>query len=547
MINSLIIFTPITELVISVYVLGWGLLLSNCFYKNEEIKNNLSEISIYGFCLILPLTQFINFFYPISTSIFFITFFFSALIIFRFKNSIKINFFKWIAKLAVFFVLLMPLKYVIKGNEDLYYHLPKVELINQFKIILGIAHFDSSLSFTNGWAHISSAINFFNGSEKNLYITTFVFFVLSLVTFYNYLVKEKTKKLKMIILIILSFLIIKFYRIQEFGNDYQAIILLLFSQVLIFKFYLQKENTKYLINKIIFYAFFAFMFRIYAIFIIPTLLVLLKNKTNIINLIDKKLIIFFFTTFSLTLITSYLNSGCLFMPLKQTCLNKNSTSWTYINKIENLNTRLKSFNTSYFSYKKEVPKPVTEQEWVKKYTWFKYHVTSERFVLPIIKSSLIILVLFFLIVFVINRKNVTMRSLNKPDFFFISLVLSSFLFWLLNTPLLRAGGYSFLTFLFIVILFLKFDFNEIVNKKKINIFLISILSISILLNVNRIYKEGKKYESMSPFFFTEWGKLHKTKYQNKELLKNLLLKGDLDKNKLNLKITKSNDWFIIKE
>ena len=52
---------------------------------------------------------------------------------------------------------------------------------------------------------------------------------------------------------------------------------------------------------------------------------------------------------------------------------------------------------------------------------------------------------------------------------------------------------------------------------------------------------------MSPFFFTEWGKLHKTKYQNKELLKNLLLKGDLDKNKLNLKITKSNDWFIIKE
>ena len=234
MINKVIFFTPITELVITIHVLGWGLLLSKFFYKQDEIKNNLSEISILGFCLVLPLTQLINFFYPISASVFFITFLFSLLIIFRFKNIIITNFLKWILKLLIFFILLTPLKYVIKGNEDLYYHLPKVELINQFKIILGIAHFDYSLSFTNGWAHVSSAFNFFNGSEKNLYLTSFVFFVLSLGTFYNYLVKEKSNKVKMVILIILSFLIIKFYRIQEFGNDYQAIILLLLSQVLIF-------------------------------------------------------------------------------------------------------------------------------------------------------------------------------------------------------------------------------------------------------------------------------------------------------------------------
>ena len=53
---------------------------------------------------------------------------------------------------------------------------------------------------------------------------------------------------------------------------------------------------------------------------------------------------------------------------------------------------------------------------------------------------------------------------------------------------------------------------------------------------------------MSPFYFTKWGKLHHTKYEGKELLKNLLSKKDLDNNKLNLNIHKSkNNWFIIEE
>ena len=548
MINNVIFFTPITELVISIYVLGWGLLVSSFFYDKEDIKNNLSEISIFGFCLVLPLAQFINFFFAITINIFSITFVLSLLIIFLFKNLIKNNFVKWLFKLFVIFIILIPLKYVIKGNEDLYYHLPKVELINQFKIILGIAHFDYSLSFTNGWAHISAIFNFFNGSEKNLYITSFVFFVLTLVSFYNYLIKEKSNKIKMVMIIILSFLLVKFYRIQEFGNDYQALILLLFSQILIFKYYLNNEYSKFLINKVLFYTFFAVMFRIYALFIIPTLIILFRNKMEIINLINKKLLLLIFATFSLTLITSYLNSGCLFMPIKQTCLNKNLTSWSYINKIENLNLRLKSFNTSYFSYKKEVLNPLTEKEWVKNYNWLKYHIMSERFILPLIKSGFIIIILFFLIIIILNKKKVSIRSLNKTDIFFISLVLFSLLLWLFNTPLLRAGGYSYWPFLLILILFLKFDFKLIVPLKKINYFLIFILSISIILNLNRIFKESKKYESMSPFYFTKWGKLHHTKYQNKELLKNLLLKKDLDSNKLKLNIHKSkNNWFIIKE
>ena len=58
------------------------------------------------------------------------------------------------------------------------------------------------------------------------------------------------------------------------------------------------------------------------------------------------------------------------MPIKQTCLNKEIISWSYINKIDNLNMRLKSFNTSYFSYKKENKDHLSEEDWVKNFNWF---------------------------------------------------------------------------------------------------------------------------------------------------------------------------------
>ena len=169
MLDKIIFFTPITELLISIYVLGFGLLISPFFFKTDQIKYNLNELALFGFCLILPITQIINLFFPITSLFFYFSFALSLFIIFIHRNNFQKKFLKWLIKLTLLFIILIPLKYVIKGNEDLYYHLPKIELLNNFNIILGIAHFDPSLSFTNGWAYISSTFNFLNGAEKNLY------------------------------------------------------------------------------------------------------------------------------------------------------------------------------------------------------------------------------------------------------------------------------------------------------------------------------------------------------------------------------------------
>ena len=74
------------------------------------------------------------------------------------------------------------------------------------------------------------------------------------------------------------------------------------------------------------------------------------------------------------------------------------------------------------------------------------------------------------------------------------------------------------------------------------------ITITVLLNLNRIAKEGKKYETYNPFFFTEWGKLHHIKYQNKENLKKLIYdKIKIDDLKLNYKIQNKNNYWIISE
>ena len=548
MLETIIFFTPITELIISIYVLGIGLLISPLFFKTDEIKYNLNEISLFGFCLTLPIVQIINLIFPIKPLFFYISFVFSLLVLFRLRNQIKKKFFFWLFKLAFIFIILIPLKYAIKGNEDLYYHLPKIEFINTFNIILGIAHFDPSLSFTNGWAYISSAFNFLNGAEKNLYLSSFVFFIFSILTFYNYLKITNQNKLQVFLILIISFLLLKFYRIQEFGNDYQAIILLFFSQFLIFQFYLKNGDKKIIINKIVFYSSFAIFFRIYSLLIIPTLFILFLNREKFLNLINKKLILILFLSFLITSLTSFLNSGCFFMPLKKTCVNKNVASWSYIDKVDQLNLRLKSFNTSYFGYKNNVKYPLTEQEWVKNFNWASYHLKSERFILPLLKTLLINCLTVFIIIFFFNKKKFKFEKLNRRNFLFLFLTSSSYFLWMLNTPLLRAGGYSYWTFLILSTLVLSFNFKEFFFSKKIKKYIIILVTIVLILNLNRIYKESEKYDTLNPFFFTEWGKLHHMKYLDKDRLIKLLNENNFNENIFKLKLDKlKNTWFIISD
>ena len=539
--DKIIFFTPLTEVIIATYVLGFGLLITSLLYNKEDIQNHLNEICILGFCLTLPLAQITNFFFPINNYFFYITYLIAIGSIYFHRGqltSIK----KWLFKLIIIFTIFLPFKYVLKGNEDLYYHLPKVDFLNQFKVIFGIAHINPSLSFTNGWAHISSVFNFLNGGDKNLYLSSYVFYILLILTLYNYIKNSSSNNIKIFFSILILFIIIKFNRLQEFGNDYQSMLLISFTLGLFLKYFFDNDKNKEIINKIIFFSFFAFMFRVYAVFIIPMFIILLKERWGLFKIINKKMIAIILVTFISTSLTSFVNSGCFFIPIEKTCIDKSKIPWSYHDNIKGLNLHLKSFNTSYGEYKKENKDALSREDWIKNFNWLKYHISSERFLKPIAKTLTIILLIFLIFAFKYRLK---IEKLNLKKILFLSLSSLTLLLWLLITPLFRAGGFSYVSFFIISLLVLIFNFKKNFELKNLRFLLLIFLIIVSLININRLNKEIKKYQSSDPFFFTKWNTLNPAYHAHYiDLLKILISEKDGNVSNIWKIIKKNNYWFI---
>ena len=539
--DKIIFFTPLTEVIIATYVLGFGLLITSLLYNKEDIQNHLNEICILGFCLTLPLAQITNFFFPINNYFFYITYLIAIGSIYFHRGqltSIK----KWLFKLIIIFTIFLPFKYVLKGNEDLYYHLPKVDFLNQFKIIFGIAHINPSLSFTNGWAHISSVFNFLNGGDKNLYLSSYVFYILLILTLYDYIKNSSSNNIKIFFSILILFIIIKFNRLQEFGNDYQSMLLILLTLGLFLKYFFDNDKNKEIINKIIFFSFFAFMFRVYAVFIIPMFIILLKERWGLFKIINKKMIAIILVTFISTSLTSFVNSGCFFIPIEKTCIDKSKIPWSYHDNIKGLNLHLKSFNTSYGEYKKENKDALSREDWIKNFNWLKYHISSERFLKPLAKTLTIILLIFLIFAFKYRLK---IEKLNLKKILFLSLSSLTLLLWLLITPLFRAGGFSYVSFFIISLLVLIFNFKKNFELKNLRFLLLIFLIIVSLININRLNKEIKKYQSSDPFFFTKWNTLNPAYHAHYiDLLKILISEKDGNVSNIWKIIKKNNYWFI---
>jgi hypothetical protein len=543
MISKLVYFSPITEIIILTYVFGYGLLIRKFLFKEDNLKNKINEICLFGFCATIPISQIYNFFFPLDNYFFYISYIFSITIIFLHKNELKLVK-KWFLKLLLLFILLLPFKYVLKGNEDLYYHLPKVEFLTQFKIIFGIANINSSLSFPNGWAHVSSVFNFLNGAEKNLYLTSYVFYILSILTIYEYIKSSSSNNIKIILSIIILFIILRFNRLQEFGNDYQSQLLIFISLSLFLKYNFNKNINKQLINKIIFFSFFACMFRIYAIFILPMfILIVLREKRELFKIIKKRVFIFIFITLVSTSLTSFASSGCFYMPIEKTCIDKSKISWSYSSNIKGLNTHLKSFNTSYNEYTKI--NDLTREEWIQNYNWLKFHILSKAFYKPLIKTFAIILALS--IIFGLKYK-INISTINYNNLFLFLLSVCSVLLWLLNTPLFRAGGYAYFAFCLTTFLSVNFTFKKNFEIKNLRVLIFMFLILLNFINLSRLNKEVKKYDTSDPFFFTKWHNLNPAYYLSYINLSKALYSNKAQ-NQLdnNLILIKKNSYFYILE
>tara|TARA_X000000950_G_C13795892_1_gene611401 strand:+ start:59 stop:781 length:723 start_codon:yes stop_codon:yes gene_type:complete len=238
--------------------------------------------------------------------------------------------------------------------------------------------------------------------------------------------------------------------------------------------------------------------------------------------------------------TSFINSGCILYPFKNTCFESNVVSWStkeYIN-----NTYLEAYNKSYEKkYLNNQINRMSYEEWLKDFNWFKFHFTSKNFYEPFFKSIVIVLLLFFLLVKFINFK---IQSIEKKNLFFLILSFFIILIWTIKIPLMRASGYGYIicTLIFFFLSLIKITFIR--NLKKLTILFVILIFIPLLLNNSyRIYKEINKYKTTDIFFFTKkYGE-----HGNLSIYKNLeLIDGRYVKRGKKLIIEKKFTYFFIK-
>ena len=513
---DLFFLLPVTEIVIIVYSFGIGLFLNNVIISNHKEAYNFSEVCIYGFLLTLIISQIINFIVPIIEIYFWLFFIFSIINIYKHKYLIK-KFFKWLIKISIIFLILTPFKIVIKGHDDIFYHLPKLNFINNHKIIFGIGNYYESFAFTNGWSHISAFFNIFYGYEKNLYLVSFIFFILIINTLYFYFKRTNDNNIKLFTLISITFLCLKFYRLQEFGNDFQSILLVFLIFNLFFIYLKTDENNEILIKKIILYSAFATLFKIHGILVNLFLILFLFRKYNFFKKENLSIYLFIIISYLSTFMTSFVNSGCILYPFKSTCLNIEKVSWSAKENINNV--YLEAYNKGYEKKFLNVSNnKLSHEEWLKDFNWFKFHFTSKNFYEPFIKSIILLLLIFFLIIKFIDFK---IQKMDYKNLVFLLISIIILVIWMIKIPLMRANGYGYVicTLIFLFSSFIKV--TKVHNFKKLTFILFILVLFPLLfLNTLRIYKETKRYETNNIFYFlNDYGKnSEKSMYKNLNLV-----------------------------
>ena len=479
-------------LFLSVFISGCGFLLKKAIFKGDNDKS-FEENGLYGFILISFISLLTNFFFPLSTLINTIIFIILLLMIIKydfFKQS-KIKLLKYSLLIALLsFILIVHAN--VNNPDALLYHLPYSKIINENKIIIGIANVHHRFAHISIFQYISSFFNniFFN--EKGLLIPISIltsFFFLYLFRQFNSLFKKEIYRASSyIIFLILIISVYSFSRYSNFGNDAQVHIYYFLLIALIFRYNFDYKNNLFL-KKISVIALFTFLLKPFYVFslIIPFAILLLNKNYKVFF----KSLFFVFSLFLsfMWFLKNLLVSGCLIYPIAFTC-NKNFL-WTAQDiKMENLLGEAMSKDwQNKIDESISLNDYISNFEWV--YTWSQNHliVIFEK-IIPVL--LFLILNIFFLFLFNF-LKNDKIKKANFIQWVLLFSVFIGSLIWFLKFPIYRYG-YSYL-YSFFIILFYFFIYNKLnlqkffIIKKYLNILIIISLIGFTFKNVNRINKK----------------------------------------------------------
>ncbi len=458
-------------------IAGYGKKIT-IFFNNNNNKN-ASECFFYGLIVIIPLSILKVTLFNTNLVASLIILFFGIILFFKYFK-IKDLYQDIIILIFLFLGLL-----ISKTHEDFYYyHLQYLREINNEFYVLGLAVADIKYIYGSSIAYLQS-IFVINENYNYIHIPIFLFFSSTTIFFLKEIFNKKNNDLETFYSLFISILLlIKFKRISEFGYDYIYHFLFFF---IFYSFFLKNNKNLFFLSS--FFIILIFIKNTSFLLIPFYILFLLKNFLNLESLRNFNLLKLFIVTSlcSIFIINIFLKSGCILIPSKITCLNKN-IPWTVNYKESNAKTAI-SWAKGYYHQDENV-RITSEDEFNKKFrwtkNWFSNHFKN--------KVSEYLLVLLFctalILIFNINLKTKkNLQDKRKIIFLFLTSLISLCL-WFSIIPQFRFGISQITLTFFFPLYFIAYKYFNF--KKLIRLVLLLIFSLSIY-NFSNLYRINKEF------------------------------------------------------
>ena len=453
---------------------GYGAVFNN--HKNINIFEKL----FLGFIFLAFFNTFFHFFFKLN---FYVNLLILLLGIIFFKIN-KINIDK--KKLFYFLIIifLIPIFITQKYHEDFgYYHLPYALSFLEEKIIFGLANSNIAYTYNSIWLNVYPS--FFTETKNYDFLTlpTFILFIcFILLLTHNFLNSKDWRLSNLFSIVLIFYYLLKFTRISEFGVDLPSS---LYSNLAIF-YFIKFFETQDLDNKKNYFflntnfAVFSILIKLSAFpIILLTILLYLKNfKIFKKEYFQVKYMLIFFVTL-VYYIQQFIYTGCFFFPTNLSCLDVDWFSQDFL-EIKGI---LEYINKSYA----EAKNTMTSTVYLQSFNWFPYWL--KRNYLEILEHISTMLIPFFIIFFMIKKKETSYYSFNYVSFCLTTFVICGLIFWLSFSPVYRFAVPFFLTISLLIIL--PFFSNKPITKKIFMIFLIISICFSFLKNLDRILKKDQ--------------------------------------------------------
>jgi hypothetical protein len=387
------IYIFLYSIISSLYLITCG----NALIKNRTVSiSEICKIGIFGSIVLSSLSLFLNFFLPIDqniSSIVFFLFLIFSTIYFLKKKTLKKTLIISIISGAIT-TLMLTLDNIYRPDAGLY-HLPYTKIINENKIIFGVANIHFRFGHISIVQYLNAIYNNKLFKDNGILLPVASIFSLLIIYFIAEIYNEfKNKKIySLYIFLVLAYIFYGYNRYSEFGNDALGHLLLIFISSIFIKNIKPKEN-KITIKELILLSVFIFMNKptLIGVFAIPLYYIFSLRKKNILfNKTNIYTIIFLL----LWLIKNIITSGCLIYPVARTCFS--DLSWYSNDERFTINSKIQSLDNEAWTkgWPDKKDSNIKQQDYIKGFSWLP--VWSTHHGLDILKK-LSVFLLFLIII-----------------------------------------------------------------------------------------------------------------------------------------------------